>query len=72
MEADTVSALIHAATMVAAGVYLVPSFPLMTPEAGSLSLIQGHHPVCRGHYRHRDDRHQESARLSTVSATWPT
>ena len=66
MEGPTpVSALIHAATMVAAGVYLVGRcYPLV--HAGSAAddrLRRRDHAVRRRHDRRRDDRHQEGARL---------
>ncbi len=60
-----VSALIHAATMVAAGVYLVGRFfPLFTPDVQLyIAYTGGITSLHRGHDRGGADRLQEGARL---------
>ena len=62
-----VSALIHAATMVTAGVYMVVRSNVLYQLAPGVSLVvavdrRGDGDL-RGHDRHRADRHQEGARL---------
>ncbi len=62
-----VSALIHAATMVTAGVYMVARSNVIYQLAPDVSLLRGDDRRgdgdLRGHHRPRADRHQEGARL---------
>ena len=62
-----VSALIHAATMVTAGVYMVCRLSFLyaaAPEASAVvAWTGGAHGALRGDDRHRPDRHQEGPRL---------
>ncbi len=68
MEGPTpVSALIHAATMVTAGVYMVARSNVIFASAPDAMLVvgghRGLHGPLRGHHRHRAERHQTGAGL---------
>ena len=73
MEGPTpVSALIHAATMVTAGVFMVcrcsPLFQLRPMAAAFVTFIGAHHGLVRGYGRPGPERHQAGDRLFDLFA----